>query len=136
MLINTLLVCFFKDVSHVLHSFWRSIALTKQNRQLNDLFPPQRNLYFLSEHVVEQSLHNKFIIQQQYTCGTVCRSPMECREDGQPHKTPHLHPRHQHPPPGMTLPRSAWVWLNRLRTGVKTFPLLLVQMGYGVLCGL
>jgi len=39
-----------------------------------------------------------------------------------------------HPPPGMTLPRRAWVrppphWC-------WTFPLLLVQMGYGLLCNL
>ena len=36
--------------------------------------------------------------------------------------------------PGMTLPRRAWVRLNLLRC--RTFPLLLVQMGYGLLCGL
>jgi len=33
MVINALLVCFFKDVSHVLHSFWRSIALPKPTAQ-------------------------------------------------------------------------------------------------------
>jgi len=39
-------------------------------------------------------------------------------------------------PPGMTLPRTAWVRLNRLCTVVGTFPLLLTQMGYGPFCGL
>ena len=39
---------------------------------------------------------------------------------GQPHKTLHFHPRHQHPP-RMTLPRSVRVWINRLRTGVEHF---------------
>jgi len=39
-------------------------------------------------------------------------------------------------PHGMTLPRTAWVWLNRIRTRCWTFPLLLVQMGYALLCGL
>jgi len=52
-------------------------------------------------------------------CGAVGRSPMECGVDRQPHKTPHFHPRHQHPPPRMTLLRIAWVWLNCLRTGVR-----------------
>jgi len=32
--------------------------------------------------------------------------------------------------PGMTLARTDWVLLNRLRN-VRTFPLLLAQMGYG-----
>jgi len=41
---------------------------------------------------------------------------MECGVDGQLHKTPHFHPRHRHPLPGMILPRRAWVRLNRLHT--------------------
>jgi len=38
----------------------------------------------------------------------------------------------------MTLPRTARVWLNCLRSPhwCWTFPLLLVQMGYGLLCNL
>jgi len=35
--------------------------------------------------------------------------------------------------PGITLPRIAWAWLNRLRTGLRGFPLQIVQMGYGLL---
>ena len=40
-----------------------------------------------------------FIWQQQLTCGALGGSPMECGVGGQPHKTPHFHSRHQHPPP-------------------------------------
>jgi len=36
--------------------------------------------------------------QQQHTCGAVGGSSMECGVGGQPHKTPHFHPRHWHPP--------------------------------------
>jgi len=32
-------------------------------------------------------------------------------------------------PPGMTLPRTAWVWLNRLRTGVGRFRSCLYKWG-------
>ena len=32
-------------------------------------------------------------------------------------------------PPGLTLPRTTWVWFNRLRTGVQTFSLLVTQKG-------
>jgi len=39
-------------------------------------------------------------------------------------------------PPGMTLPRRAWVRLNRLHTCVGRFHSVPVQMGYGLLCGL
>jgi len=35
--------------------------------------------------------------QQQHTCGALGGLPMECGVDGQPHKTPHFHPRHRHP---------------------------------------
>ena len=38
----------------------------------------------------------------------------------QPYKTEHFHPRHRQPP-RITLPRTAWVRLNRLSTGVRRF---------------
>jgi len=41
-------------------------------------------------------------------------APMECRVDGQPHKTLHFHPQHRHPPPRMTLPRRGGVHLYHL----------------------
>jgi len=37
-------------------------------------------------------------------------------------------------PPGMAL--TVWVRLNRLRSGVRSFPLLFTQMGYDPFCGL
>jgi len=54
---------------------------------------------------------------------------MECGVDGQPHKTPHFHHRHRHPSPRMTLPRRAWVRLNRLRTSVGRFRSCLYKWG-------
>jgi len=43
---------------------------------------------------------------------------LEREVGGQPHKTPHFHPRRRHPPPVAALPGRAWVQLNRLRTSV------------------
>ena len=39
-------------------------------------------------------------------------------------------------PPEITLPRTAWVQLNRLCTSARRFPFFFAQMGYGLLCGL
>ena len=54
---------------------------------------------------------------------------MECGVGREPHKTPHFHPRYRHPPPGVTLPRRAWVRLNRIRTGVGRFRSCLYKRG-------
>ena len=61
---------------------------------------------------------------------------MECGLGGQPHETPHFHPRHRQPAPRNDPPKKclgpSWPPSHRCRT----FPLLLVQIGYGLLCGL
>jgi len=54
---------------------------------------------------------------------------MEGGVGGQSHTPPHFHHQHQHPTPGMTLPRRAWVRLNRLRTGVGRFSSCLYKSG-------
>ena len=56
-------------------------------------------------------------------------SPMECGVGKQPSKTPQFHPRHQYPFSRMTLPRTAGVRLNRLRTGVRHFCSCLYKWG-------
>jgi len=71
---------------------------------------------------------HQFIWQQQHTYGAVGGSPMECGVVGKTHKAPHWHPRHRHTN-GMTLPRRAWIWLNRLRTGVGRFRSFLYKWG-------
>ena len=40
---------------------------------------------------------------------------------GQPYETSYFHSQHLHPSLGMTLPRTAWVRLNRIRTVVGHF---------------
>ena len=74
---------------------------------------------------------HQFIWQQQHTCGALGWSPLEWGVVGQHYETPYFHPRHQAStyPPGMTFPRTAWVRLNRLRTGVERFRSCLHKWG-------
>jgi len=48
---------------------------------------------------------------------------------GQPHDTPNFHPRPGTNFHGMTLPRTAWVRFNCLRTGIGRFQSCLPQWG-------
>jgi len=67
--------------------------------------------------------------QQKHTHGALGGPPMECGVDVLPYKTPHFHSRHRHLP---TLPRIGWVGINLPPNRYWTFPLLLVQMRYGL----
>ena len=89
-----------------------------------------RNTHLNSPHNI--SSVSLTTITHLRSSGRITGSPMECGVDGQLHKTPHFHPRHQ-PSPfrkkslGPAQPPPHWC---------RTFPLLLAQMGYGLLCGL
>jgi len=48
---------------------------------------------------------------------------------GQPYKTPHFNSRHRYTHTRNDLPRRAWIWLNRLRTGVGRFRSCLYKWG-------
>ena len=79
---------------------------------------------------------HQFIWQQQHTCGAVgITNGMRSGRTSPTSLRSFITDTGTHPP-GMTLPRRAWVRFNRLRTGVGRFRSLLVQMGYGLLCGL
>jgi len=73
--------------------------------------------------------HNSQFIWQQHTCGALGGSRMECGVVGQHYKTPYFHPDIGTHPPGMALPRTAWVWLNHLRTSVGRFCSCLYKWG-------
>jgi len=77
--------------------------------------------------------HNNSSVHLTTTTTTYVRrsggSPMECVVGGHQHKAQHFHPRHRHPPTGMTLPRRAWFRRNRLRTDVGHFRSCLCKWG-------
>jgi len=75
-------------------------------------------------------------VWQQHTCSAVGGSSMECGVGGQPHKTPHFNSRHRYPPPQNEPPKKSLGPAQPSPHRCRTFPLLLVQMGYGHLCGL
>jgi len=77
-----------------------------------------------------------FIWQRQETCGAVGGSTMECGMYGQPHKTPHFHPRHRHPPHGCDPSKMTLGPAQPPTHRCRKFPLLLVQITYVLLCGL
>jgi len=77
----------------------------------------------------------QFIWQQQHTCGALGGSPMECGVGGQPHRVPYFHPHND--THSQNDPRKNSLGLAQLPPHrCRTFPLLLVQMGYVLFCGL
>ena len=75
---------------------------------------------------------HQFIWQQQHMCGTLGRSPMECRVSGNPIR---LHTFISDTGTHLlriTLPRRAWVQLSRLYTGVRSFRSCLYKCGTGL----
>ena len=58
---------------------------------------------------------HQFFWQQQHTCGALGRPPMEWGVVGHSYETPHIHPRHRHPPFRNDPPKKRlWVRLNSL----------------------
>jgi len=70
-------------------------------------------------HLYPPTTSRQFIWQQPRTCGALGVSPMEFGAVGQPHKTPHFHPRHQHPP------TPEWPSQEEPGSGLATFALVL-----------
>jgi len=61
-------------------------------------------------------------MRQQQKCAALCRSSVECGAFvGEHYETLHFHPDTGTHSPGMALTRTAWVRLNRLRTGLGRF---------------
>ena len=79
---------------------------------------------------------HQFFSQPQNTCGALGGSPMECGMGIQPHKTPYFHSWHQYPPSRNDPPKKSLGPAQMPPHWCRTFPLLLVQMGYGLFCGL
>ena len=76
---------------------------------------------------------HQFFWQQQHTCGAVGGSSME---HGQSHKTPHFNSRHRCTHTRNDPPKKSLGPVQPPLHRCLTFPLLLVQMGNGLLCGL
>ena len=79
---------------------------------------------------------HQFFWQQQHTYGAEGGSSMECGVGGQPHKTLHFKSWHWCTPPWNDPPKKNQGPAQLPLHQCWTFPLLLVQMGYGLLCGL
>jgi len=73
--------------------------------------------------------HQFFWQQQQHMCGVV-------GVGGQPHKTPHFNSRHRYTPLWNDPPKKSLGPAQPPPHRCRTFPLLPVKMGYGLLCGL
>jgi len=66
----------------------------------------------------------------------VAESSMERRVGGQPHKTPHFNSRHRYTPSRNDPPKKSLGPAQPSPHRCRTFPLMPVEMGYSLLCGL
>ena len=94
--------------------------------------PLSANAWHLkSRHPFVSARRQLISLSNNNMCGALGGSPMECGAGRQPTDSAH------HPPPLWNdPPKKSWVWLNCLLAGVRRFPLLLVQMRYGLHSGL
>ena len=101
-----------------------TLSLAHRSWSLNwdtHLYPPHNNS---SVHLIPQ--------QQEY--GALGGSPMECRVVGENCETPYFHSWHRHPPYWNDPAKSSMILVKPPPHRCWTFPLLLVQMGYGLFC--
>ena len=123
-----LLGCCAMEPGHLLHS-----ALTCPSSENTWRLKLRHPFVPAAQHLISSSDNNMRVVQWRITNGM--RSGRATPQDS------YFHPRHRQPP-GMTLPRRAWVQLNCLGIGhfrsslYKLGTLLLVQMWYGLLCDL
>ena len=74
--------------------------------------------------------------QSQLQTWNQLQASMECGVGEQPHKTPNFHSRHRYPPSRNDPPKKSLGPDQPPPHRCRAFPILLVQMGYGLLCGL
>jgi len=79
---------------------------------------------------------HQFFWQQQHTCDAVGESSMEFGVGGQPHKIPRFNSRHRYPSSRKDHHKKSLGPSQPPPHRCRTFPLLFVQLAYGLLCGL
>ena len=111
------------EPGHLLHSRSPAHRVQMHGASSRDthLYPPHNNSVFLTTTTYVR-------------CSG--RSSVECGGGRQPCKTPHFISRHRYPPSRNDPPKKSLFPAQPPPHRCRTFPLLLVQMGYGLLCGL
>jgi len=100
---------------------------------------PTDNLPILAYIHLADLCHNEATLslgRRAIECTCTARITNGMRLGEQTHKTPHFHSQHRHPPSRYDLPKKSLGLAQPPSHQCRTFPFLLVQMGYGLLCGL